>query len=386
MKIVIAPDSFKESLDANKVAEAIEKGFHEIFPKAEIVKFPMADGGEGTVLSLINATKGKIIETKVTGPHHRLIDSYYGVLGDGKTAVIEMAAASGLHLLSEEERNPLITTTYGVGELIKKALDMGIKKIIIGLGGSGTNDGGAGMAQALGAKLLNRKGEEIGLGAQALQDLDRIDISCLDKRLKTSEILVACDVNTKFTGPDGASMVFGPQKGASNEMVKQLDNYLRKYAEIVKRDIGIEISDVPGSGAAGGLGGGLLAICSAKLKNGVDIIIKVTNLAEIVKGSDLVITGEGKIDNQTSLGKTPLGVAKIAKKHGIPVIAIGGSVSRNEKTIFENGIDALFSIVPGVITLSQSIKNAYENIYLTSRNIAFIYKLGINQKNKNIKI
>lgn len=383
MRIVIAPDSFKESLGAYGVAEAIEQGFKDVWPGFEYIKFPMADGGEGTVQSLIQATKGSVVKTKVTGPHHRRIDSFYGVLGDGKTAVIEMSAASGLHLLSDEERNPLHTTTFGTGELILHALNQGFKKIIIGIGGSGTNDGGAGMAQALGARLLNSQGEEIGPGAQALQQLDRIDVSGLDQRLHNTEVLVACDVNTKLTGAGGASIVFGPQKGASDEITKQLDRHLNRYAEIVRRDLGIEIKDVPGSGAAGGLGGGLLAFCSAQLKTGIDMIIEATRLAEIIKDAGLVITGEGKIDHQTALGKTPMGVAKVAKKYGVPVIGIGAFVSRKERLITENGIDALFSIVPGVIPLSKSIHDVYENIYLTARNVAIIYKMGTAIRKKS---
>lgn len=375
LKIVIAPDSFKESLSALEVAEAIERGFKQVIPNAEYIKVPMADGGEGTVQSLVDATNGKIIRKKVTGPLGEPVDAFFGILGNKTTAVIEMAAASGIHLVPAEKRNPLITSTRGTGELISAALDYGVNHIIIGIGGSATNDGGAGMAKALGAQLLNKNGLEIGEGGGALSDLASINILNLDSRLKNVKIEVACDVDNPMTGEKGASAIFGPQKGATPQMVEELDRNLSHYAKIIERDLGMKVNDIPGSGAAGGLGGGLLAFLQAELKRGVEIVIEATGLSNKVKGADLVITGEGKIDHQTIYGKTPIGVAKTAKKHGVPVVAIAGSLSRDSNIVHQHGIDALFSIVPGVVILEEAFKNAKEYVEQTARNIATIWNI-----------
>lgn len=376
MKIVIAPDSFKESLTALQVSNAIEKGFKEILKNAEYIKIPMADGGEGTVQSLVDATNGKIIKKEVIGPLGKPVEAFFGILGDGKTAVIEMAAASGLHLVPHEERNPLITTTWGTGELILAALDYEVDHIIIGIGGSATNDGGAGMAQALGAKLLNHEGEQIGYGGGALNHIAAIDISEMDPRLQNVKIEVACDVNNPLVGPTGASAVYGPQKGATPEMVQFLDQNLNHYAEIIKRDLNKDVKEIPGAGAAGGLGAGLLAFLSAELKRGVDIVISATNLEQHIQGASLVITGEGKIDSQTINGKTPIGVAKIAKKYGIPVIGIGGNIAKDSGIVYEHGIDALFSIVPRVTSLQDAMENAEKYVRQTAKNIAAIWNLA----------
>ncbi|WP_003545732.1 glycerate kinase [Desulfotomaculum nigrificans] len=376
MKIVIAPDSFKESLTALQVSNAIEKGFKEILKNAEYIKIPMADGGEGTVQSLVDATNGKIIKKEVIGPLGKPVEAFFGILGDGKTAVIEMAAASGLHLVPHEERNPLITTTWGTGELILAALDYEVDHIIIGIGGSATNDGGAGMAQALGAKLLNHEGKQIGYGGGALNHIAAIDISEMDPRLQNVKIEVACDVNNPLVGPTGASAVYGPQKGATPEMVQFLDQNLNHYAEIIKRDLNKDVKEIPGAGAAGGLGAGLLAFLSAELKRGVDIVISATNLEQHIQGASLVITGEGKIDSQTINGKTPIGVAKIAKKYGIPVIGIGGNIAKDSGIVYEHGIDALFSIVPRVTSLQDAMENAEKYVRQTAKNIAAIWNLA----------
>lgn len=375
MKIVIAPDSFKESLSALEAAEAIEKGFKQVIPDAEYVKVPMADGGEGTVKSLVDATGGEIISRTVTGPLGTPVEAFFGVLGNKKTAVIEMAAASGLHLVPAEMRNPLLTTTRGTGELIAAALDHGVKHIIIGIGGSATNDGGAGMAKALGVLLLDGNGAEIGEGGGALKDLVSIDISRLDPRIAGLTMEVACDVDNPLTGAKGASAIFGPQKGATPEMVKQLDQNLAHYAAIIERDLGKEIREVPGAGAAGGLGGGLLAFLPSELKRGVDIVIEATGLSQIVSDADLVITGEGKIDGQTIFGKTPIGVAKTAKKHGVPVIGIAGNVADDSKAVHEHGIDAVFSIVPGIVSLGDAFMNAGEYAERTAANIAAVWNM-----------
>ncbi|SFA87960.1 MULTISPECIES: glycerate kinase [unclassified Bacillus (in: firmicutes)] len=376
MKIVIAPDSFKESIASSDVSSAIEKGFLKVFPEAEIVKVPVADGGEGTVKALVDSTGGKIIFRKVTGPLGKPVNAFFGLLGDGNTAIIEMAAASGLQLVPADKRNPLLTTTYGTGELILAALEFGVKKIIVGIGGSATNDGGAGMAQALGARLVNKQGEEIGWGGRALGELAAIDVSGIDSRLSEVKIEVACDVNYPLIGEKGASAIFGPQKGATPEMVKQLDSNLCQFARIVEKDLGKQISYLPGSGAAGGLGGGLLAFLNVELKPGIEIVIQATQLNEIVKDADLVITGEGKMDAQSLHGKTPVGVANIAKQYDIPVLAIVGSIGNDYEKLNEYGIDAVFSIVPGIIPMEESILHAGKYIEQLSINIAKMIKIG----------
>jgi glycerate kinase len=376
MKIVIAPDSFKESLSALQAARAIEKGFRDVFPEAEYVLIPMADGGEGTVQSLVDATGGTIIEKRVTGPLGEPVNAFFGLLGDGKTAVIEMAAASGLHLVPKEKRNPFLTTTRGTGELIRAALDRGVEHFIIGIGGSATNDGGAGMIQALGGRLLDQNRQEIAPGGGHLSELAEIDLSSLDSRLKKVKIDVACDVDNPLTGPNGASAVFGPQKGATSEMVRQLDENLSHYADMVEQTIGKPIRHVPGAGAAGGLGAGLLAFLDAQLKRGVEIVLEAVQFQERVKDASLVITGEGRIDGQTISGKTPIGVAKAAKQYHIPVIGIAGSISEDSDIVLEHGIDALYSIVPGVIPWTTAIQHAEYYLLQTSRHIARTIKIA----------
>ncbi|MEI2406006.1 glycerate kinase [Niallia taxi] len=375
MKIVLAPDSFKESLSALQVAESIERGFKQVLPNAEYVKVPMADGGEGTVQSLVDATGGRIIKKTVTGPLGEAAEAFFGILGNEKTAVIEMAAASGLHLVPATKRNPLLTTTRGTGELIAAALDYNVNHIIIGIGGSATNDGGAGMARALGARFLNSDGQEIAEGGGALSDLAAIDLSRLDSRLADVKIEVACDVDNPLIGPKGASAIYGPQKGATPVIVNQLDENLAHYAAIIEKDLGVKIADVPGAGAAGGLGGGLLAFMQAELSRGVDIVMEAAKLSDIIAGADLVITGEGKIDGQTIFGKTPIGVAKTAKKHGVPVIGIAGKVASDSDVVHEYGIDAIFSIVPGAVSLQEAFLHADEFVERTARNIAAVWQL-----------
>jgi len=376
VRIVIAPDSFKGSLTALEAANAIEEGLKRVFPKAEIVKVPMADGGEGTVQSLVDATGGRIVKKVVTGPLGDKVEAQFGILGDGRTAVIEMASASGLPLVPPDKRNPMVTTTYGTGELIKAALDMGCRRFIIGIGGSATNDGGGGMAQALGVKLLDKDGNDIPFGGGGLLKLDRIDISTLDPRIAESEIVVACDVDNPLTGPRGAARVYSPQKGATPEMVEILDKALERFAEAVKRDLGRDIKDVPGAGAAGGLGAGLMAFLNAKLQLGVDIVIEATGLEEKVKGADLVITGEGGIDSQTVYGKTPIGVAKVAKKFGIPVLAVAGGISDDASVVYEHGIDGLMSIIPRPITLDEAMAQGPKLLSDAAERIARLLVVG----------
>lgn len=376
MKIVVAPDSFKGSLTAKAVAEAIESGIKSVYEKANIIKIPMADGGEGTVQSLVDGSRGKIIKVKVKGPLLKEVDAFYGILGDGKTAVIEMAAASGLPLIAKEERNPLKTTTYGTGELIKHALNMGCRNIIIGIGGSSTNDGGSGMAAALGIKFLNQNGENIGFGGEGLASLHRVDVSNMDARIKECKITAACDVDNPLCGPTGASHVFGPQKGADEEMIKILDNNLSNYADVIKRDLNIEIKDVPGAGAAGGMGGGLLAFFNTKLKSGVEIVIETTNLEENIKDADLVITGEGMIDYQTAFGKTPFGVAMLAKKYNIPVIAIAGGIGKGTEILYDKGITSIFSIVDKPMQLEEAVEDASILLEKATERIMRIFKVN----------
>ena len=376
MKIVIAPDSFKESLTALEAATAIESGMKKILPEASFVKVPMADGGEGTVQSLVDATGGKMITKTVTGPLGTPVKAFFGISGDEKTAVIEMAAASGLHLVPPCDRNPLVTTTRGTGELIAAALDCGVEHIIIGIGGSATNDGGAGMAKALGIMLLDSDGKEIGEGGGALNTLAAVKMDGIDKRLESVKIEVACDVDNPLTGIKGASHIFGPQKGATPDMVEELDNNLRHFADIIRTDLGKDIEHVSGAGAAGGLGGGLMAFLFAELKRGVDIVLEATNLETHLRDADFVITGEGKIDGQTIFGKTPIGVAKTAKRHNVPVIAIAGNVASDSEVVHQHGIDAVFSIVPGIISLDDAFQNAQTYVERIAANIATVIKLS----------
>jgi glycerate 2-kinase len=375
MKIVIAPDSFKESMSAMEAACAIEKGFQKVMPDAEYVKVPMADGGEGTVRSMVDATGGEIRKETVTGPLGTEVEAFYGITGDRKMAVIEMAAASGIHLVPKEKRNPLVTTTKGTGELIRAALDQGVKRIVIGIGGSATNDGGAGMAQALGAKLLDKDGNPLGVGGGELSKLDSIDLSQLDPRLKEVHIEVACDVDHPLTGERGASAVFGPQKGATPEMVAILDANLARYAQVVKETLGIDVDPIPGAGAAGGLGAGLVAFLGTSLKRGVDVVAEAVQLDKHMVQASLVITGEGKIDGQTIHGKTPVGVAKRAKKYGIPVIGIAGMLGENCDAVYRHGIDALFSIVPGTVSLETALLNGEKYTEQLAENLARLIRL-----------
>ncbi|MCC9089920.1 MULTISPECIES: glycerate kinase [Bacillus] len=376
MKIVIAPDSFKESLSAYETACAIERGFRSILPTAEYLKLPMADGGEGTVQSLVDATGGHIVNQVVTGPLGEPVDAFFGMLGDGQTAVIEMAAASGLHLVPPEKRNPLFTTSRGTGELMLAALDKGANHVIIGLGGSATNDGGAGMMQGLGAAFLDKTGQDLMPGGGSLNQLATIDLSGLDPRLQFVRLEAACDVDNPLTGERGASAVFGPQKGADEEMVQVLDKNLAHFAQVAEKEFNVSIADAAGAGAAGGLGASLLGFLQADLQTGIDIVLKAVHFNDVIEEADLVITGEGRIDRQTIYGKTPIGVAKAAKQYGLPVIGIAGSLSEDSTVVHDHGIDALFSIVPGVISLSDAMHDAALHVERTARNIAAVMTFG----------
>lgn len=379
MKIVIAPDSYKESLSALAVATCIEDGFREVFPAAEFVKLPLADGGEGTVEAMVAATGGRIITVEVTGPLGETTPAFFGLSGDGRSAFIEMAAASGLERLPAGRRNPLKTTSYGTGELIRCALEHGVRHCIIGIGGSATNDGGAGMVQALGARLLDERGEEIGFGGAALATLAQIDLSRLDARIGQCRFEVACDVTNPLTGPEGASAIFGPQKGATPQMVAELDGALGHYAQVIKRTLGVDVEQVPGAGAAGGMGAGLLAFCRAELRQGIEIVTEALGLDALVRDATLVITGEGRIDSQSIKGKVPIGVARVAKRYGKPVIGIAGSLSDDVGVVHQHGVDAVFSVLYRVCTLEEALHDAAENVRATARNIAATLKVAQGQ-------
>lgn len=376
MKIVIAPDSYKESLSALEVATQIEAGFREVFPNATYVKLPVADGGEGTVEAMVAATDGEIIEVDVTGPLGKPVRAFYGISGDKQQAFIEMAAASGLEQVPPELRNPLNTTSWGTGELIRYALDSGVKSILIGIGGSATNDGGIGMVQALGARLLDQNGEPLGLGGGEVAKLASIDISELDKRLKECRIEVACDVTNLLTGKEGASAIFGPQKGATPQMVEELDQALEHYAKIIARDLDINVLELSGGGAAGGMGAALYAFCGAQLRQGIEIVTEALKLDELVRDADLVITGEGRIDSQSIHGKVPIGVAKVAKRYNKPVIGIAGSLTPDVGVVHEHGLDAVFSVLYRICTLEEALENAGDNLRKASRNIAATLAVG----------
>lgn len=377
MKIVIAPDSYKESLSAAEVAQAIEKGFREIFPDAQYVSMPVADGGEGTVEAMIAATQGTEHSTWVTGPLGEKVEACWGMSGDGVTAFIEMAAASGLGLVPPEKRNPLITTSRGTGELILQALEHGAKRIIIGIGGSATNDGGAGMMQALGARLCDAEGQEIGHGGGSLSRLSRIDLSAIDPRLLDRMIHVACDVTNPLVGERGASRIFGPQKGATEAMIVELDRNLAHFADVIKASLQVDVKPIPGAGAAGGMGAALMAFLNAELRSGIEIVTEALKLEEQIHDCSLVVTGEGRIDSQSIHGKVPVGIARVAKKYRKPVIGIAGSLTHDVGVVHHYGIDAVFSVLTTVSTLEEAFRGAFDNIYRASRNIAATLQVGM---------
>ncbi len=378
MKIVAAIDSFKGSMSSLEVADAFELGARKVFSNLEVVKLSLADGGEGTVESLVDGGNGDIITLKVKNPLMREIESFYGIIKNKNLAVIEMAAASGLPLLSKEERNPMKTSTFGTGELIKDALKKGCREFIVGIGGSATNDGGIGMLSALGYKFLDRSGKILDPIGENLINIETIDTSDVMPELKESSFLVACDVDNPLYGERGAAEVYSRQKGATEEMVTELDNGLKHFSEIVMKQFNIEIGNYPGAGAAGGLGGGFLGFLNAQLKPGIDIIIETIGLEEQIKDADLVITGEGRIDFQSIMGKTPVGVGKLAKKYNIPVIAIAGCLADNADLVHDHGIDAIFSIINHPLDLEDALKkeNALKFVEKNAEQIMRLIKLS----------
>lgn len=357
MKVVIAPDSFKGCLLSADVARAIADGVRAASAEAETVVVPLADGGEGTVQALVEATGGTYVSRTVEGPLGEPVEAVFGMLGDGHTAVVEMAAASGLPLVPEDKRDPTLTSTYGTGELIRAALNLGARQIIVGIGGSATTDGGCAMAQALGVEFYDKRGQRIErVTGGRLQDVAHIDMSRRDERVEGLRVRVACDVDNPLYGPEGAARVYSPQKGATPEQVELLDAGLKHLAEVIRKDVGVDVANMPGAGAAGGLGAGLVAFLGASLERGVRIVVEAVGLAEKMKGADLAITGEGKIDKQTAYGKTPAGVVEVAKPLGVPVVALGGSVAMETHVLHDVGFAAVFSIVPGPMSLEEAMQ------------------------------
>lgn len=358
MKIVIAPDSFKDSLSAQGVADAIALGLADVWPDAQLIKCPMADGGEGTVESILAACDGELRRTHVRGPLGKTVDAAWGWLPQSHTAIIEMAEASGLQLVPVSQRDACISSTFGTGELIRAALDAGAQRVILAIGGSATNDGGAGAMQALGVKLFDAQGQPLAPGGVALTQLARIDLSDIDPRLTGVRFDIAADVDNPLCGPHGASAIFGPQKGASPEQVQQLDRALGHFAELCSQALSKDVRDEPGSGAAGGLGFAAKAFLDAQFQAGVEVVAELVGLADAVKNADLVITGEGRFDAQTLRGKTPFGVARIARQHGVPVIVIAGNLGEGYQRLYAHGIDAAFALASGPMTLEQACAEA----------------------------
>ena len=375
MKLVIAPDSFKESLSAEEVASAIARGWQSVYPDADIHLCPMADGGEGTVDAVLAASGGERRELTVRGPLGQPVQAHWGWLEDGQ-AVLEMAAASGLHWVEPAQRDARITTSYGTGELILAALDAGARRIILGIGGSATNDGGAGVLQALGVRLLDAAGEPLAAGGAALIDLQRIELDGLDPRLAGIEILVAADVDNPLCGPRGASHVFGPQQGANPAQVEQLDRALGHFADLMAATLGEDYREVPGVGAAGGLGFAARAVLGARFRPGIELVAELSGLAAAMQGADLAITGEGRLDGQSLHGKTPVGVARVAQAAGVPVVALAGSLGDGYQQVYEAGIEAAFSLAPGPVSLEQAMAEADLQLQSRAADIARLWRLA----------
>ena len=375
---LLAPDSFKESMTAEQACFAMQRGIQKVIADAKFIHVPMADGGEGTVDALVAARNGRKVAIEVSGPlTHQRIQTYFGLIENDQTAVIEMAMANGIHLIEKSQRNPLITSTLGTGEMIKAALDLGVSKIIIGLGGSVTNDAGAGMAQALGAKFLDQHDNDVALGGGQLNQILRIDISNLDSRLKNIDIIIASDVNNPLYGENGASVVFAPQKGASTKMVEILEQNLQYFAELVESKLNLQKQDVAGAGAAGGLGFGLMAFAGATIRSGVEIVIKETRLEEKIAQADYVFTGEGGIDFQTKFGKTPFGVALVAKRLNKPAIAFSGYIGEGIEELYDEGFTAIFGIVEGACDLQTALRNGEKNLERTCENVVRILSMNL---------
>lgn len=377
MKILIAPNAFKGSLTAMQAADAIAAGARQVFPEAMLVKLPIADGGDGTLETIMATASGSYIPVRVRNPLGEDLKSRFGLLADG-TAIVEMAEASGLRLINRDQLNPMHTTTYGTGQLIKAALDHDARRIIVGVGGSATVDGGIGMAQALGFDLLDAKGEPVPHGGNGLLALDRIQTGDHDPRIAITEFIVACDVTNPLTGPEGAARVFGPQKGATPEIVERLDSALVRYTDIIQHDLGKSVADLPGSGAAGGLAAGLAVFLNARIESGADVVLDALDADSHLSGVDLVITGEGAIDSQTIYGKAPIGIARRAAAHNIPVIALAGYVSDDADVVYEHGITALMATENRPMTLDEAMQNAAALLESATARALRLFKAGMS--------
>ncbi|VVO00974.1 glycerate kinase [Pseudomonas fluorescens] len=379
MKIVIAPDSFKDSLSAQGVADAIALGLADVWPDAQLVKCPMVDGGEGTIESILAACEGELRRADVLGPLGTTVDAAWGWLPQNYTAIIEMAEASGLQLVPLDQRDACISSTFGTGQLIRAALDAGAQRVILAIGGSATNDGGAGAMQALGVRLLDEQGQTLSRGGLKLKELARIDLDEMDQRLSQVRFEIAADVNNPLCGPHGASAIFGPQKGASPEQVRQLDQALGHFADHCAQVLGKDLRDEPGSGAAGGLGFAAKAFLNAQFRPGVEVVAELVGLAEAVRGADLLITGEGRFDAQTLRGKTPFGVARIAKQYGVPVIVIAGTLGDGYEQMYEHGVDTAFALPSGPMSLAQACANAPQLLRERAGDIARVWRLAVRK-------
>lgn len=375
MKIVVAPDSFKGSNTSVRVADLIERGIRKVYEDAEVVKIPIADGGEGTVDAVVQGADGEYRDVKVTGPLGKRVTARYGLLGAGR-AVIEMAAASGLPLVPRDAKEPLRATTYGTGELIRDALDQGCREFLIGIGGSATTDAGVGMAQALGYSFVSADGREIGRGGGALADLESIDVSGADERLSECSINVACDVKNPLYGEHGAAHVYGPQKGADEETIKVLDDNLRRFARVVQQSMGADVAGIPGAGAAGGLGAGLVAFCGATLKSGINAVLDIVRFDDLVESVDLVITGEGAMDGSSSYGKVPVGVAERVKALKVPVLAVVGDIGKNAENVYSHGIDGIMSTMNRAMPLEQALEHSAEMLEDAAERVMRIVRIG----------
>jgi glycerate 2-kinase len=382
MRIVIAPQSLKGSLTAAETGQAIAQGIRRVYPEADIEIVPIADGGEGTAQALVDATGGQIITQQVTGPLGEAVQAFFGLLGDGQTAVIEMASCAGLPLVPANRRDPRITTTYGVGELIRAALDAQCRHFIIGIGGSATNDGGTGMAQALGATLTTESGEPIARGGAALATLAHISTSTMDSRLRECTFQVASDVTNPLCGPTGASAIYGPQKGATPEIVQELDAALAHYARIIVQDLHISVDQIPGAGAAGGLGAGLIAFLGATLKPGAQIVLEAVQLEEKIRTADLVISAEGKLDEQTAYGKSVGAVAALAKRYHLPVLALAGGLGEQYRAVYDLGVDAIAVLPDGPMSLAYAMEHAVALTSDATERTLKIFQMGATAQHR----
>jgi glycerate kinase len=378
LRIVVSPQAFKHSIGAREAALAIQRGILQAAPDAETILIPVADGGDGTLAALIDTTGGSYREATVTGPLGEPLAARWGVMGDGETAVIEMALASGLALIPDDRRDPLRATTRGTGELMLAALDDGYRRIIVGLGGSATNDGGAGMASALGARFLDSQDGQLPAGGAALENLTNVDALALHPALSETTIVGATDVTNPLCGDTGASAIFGPQKGATPEMVSQLDRCLANLASVIRSDLGVDVLNTPGSGAAGGLGAGLIAFAGAELRSGIDMVCDVLDFDRNVRGADLVITGEGRADRSTAFDKAPVGIARRARQFGVPTVLVAGSLGPGYETLYEHGIDAILSIAEEPADLDSSLRRGSELLQRAAERAIRLYGLGRN--------